>query len=45
MKIWLELGLPMGSCISAVLSNIFMEHIEQLALSTFLTLLHFGVDM
>ena len=30
-------GLPMGSCISPVLSNIFMEHIEQLALSTFHT--------
>ena len=30
-------GLPMGSCISPVLSNIFMEHVEQLAISTFST--------
>ena len=30
-------GLPMGSCISPVPSNIFMEHIEQLAISTFST--------
>ena len=30
-------GLPMGSCISPVLSNIFMEHVEQWAISTFPT--------
>ena len=37
-------GLPMGSWVSAVLSNIFMEHIAQLALSTFHTPLHFAAD-
>ena len=30
-------GLPMRSCISPVLSNIFMEHVEPLAISTFST--------
>ena len=30
-------GLPMGSYISPVLSNIFMEHVEQLAISIFST--------
>ena len=28
-------GAPMGSCISPVVANIFMEHIERQALSTF----------
>ena len=30
-------GLPIGSCIPPVLSNIFMEHVKQLAISTFST--------
>ena len=31
-------GLPMGLCISPALGNIFTEHVEQLAISTFSTL-------
>ena len=38
-------GAPMGSCISPLVANIFMEHIERQALTTFREPLEFGYVM
>ena len=37
-------GVPMGSCISPILADIFMEFVEHRAISTFHTPLNCGSD-